>query len=211
MERAILEAATRGCGKGFAHRLRAEGNIPAVVYGKGTDPKPVAVNLRGLKKILQGDAGFNTLIDLKVEADNAQLVRVSDYQFDALKRVLTHVDFQTVDEKAEVVVEVPLSFEGNCQGVKAGGVMQVMRRSLKVQCLPTQIPNKIVVDTTTLQIGELWYARDVKMPDGVTFDERYMKLPVVQIVASKRVIADDNAAEAAAPAAAAAPAEGASE
>ena len=117
MERVALETVKREGGKGLAKRARLSGLIPGVVYGK--DFKPVYVNVveKSLESVVSTQAGLNVLLDLSVDGKEKVLVRIRDYQADPIKRNFTHVDFQVLDLKQKISVEVPIYFEGKAKGV----------------------------------------------------------------------------------------------
>ena len=167
MERMSLEAAKRKEGKGGASAARRNGMIPGVLYGKGYEPACVAVNEKLLEQAVSTQAGVNVLLDLKVEGADKVVARIRDYQADPIKRNFTHIDFQVVDLKQKIMVEVPILFEGKAKGVKEGGVLLMDRRVLTVKCLPLAIPKNIAVDINELDIGDSIHVNELKLPEGV--------------------------------------------
>ncbi|RME32409.1 MAG: 50S ribosomal protein L25/general stress protein Ctc [Deltaproteobacteria bacterium] len=155
-------------GKGGARELRRQNLVPAIVYGKGMEPIPVSVDPKALKKVLDPQAGWNTLLTLKGEGPfEGKQVIVKDMQVDPLSRNVLHVDFQAVDLKAKVSVMVPVVTVGKAEGEKLGGNLEVIRHELEVVCLPTDIPSAIEIDVSHLQIGDVLHVADVKAPEGV--------------------------------------------
>lgn len=155
-------------GKGGSRALRRAEQAPAVVYGKGMEPCAIAVAPKALKKALATESGINTLITLKGDGPfDGKVVIVKDLQFDAIRRDITHVDFQAIDLSKSVHVMVPVHAVGKSQGEKDGGHLQVIRHELEVVCLPTAIPKAIEVDVTALKIGGVVHVNDLKLPAGV--------------------------------------------
>jgi large subunit ribosomal protein L25 len=194
MERTALIATSRDPGKGPARRSRTTGQIPAVLYGKGRDPVPLALDAKLFGKAMGTAAGMNVLIDLRIGEGAPVVSRVKEVQQDPIRRNMLHVDFQAIDLQEMIVVEVPLHFEGKAEGVKEGGIVEVSRRSIEVKCLPTTIPSAIPVDISALHIGESIHADDLTLPAGVEshYHENYS---LVQVVAPQK---EDEATPAAA-------------
>ena len=208
---ARLEAVKRGTfGKNEARRLRAQGKIPAVLYGGPTaDGKPqatpLAVDPKRLMAIFHGESGVNTLIGLKV-GDEEVRVLMREYQVDPLTRRLLHVDFYRIAMDRMLTVTVPVTVKGEPKGVKQqGGLLDIVHREIEIECLPSDIPEHIEVDVTELMLGQAIRLRDVAT------DPRWKpvtdaEVMLVHIVAPRTAV-EPAAAEvaAAAPAAAAEP------
>lgn len=182
MERLKLNALGREkAGRGL-YAMRQSGEVPAVLYGKKKTPKMIRVNRRELEKAVATKAGFNAIFDFQIDGEDAGLVRIREYQADTLKRVFTHVDFQTIDLNEKIEVDVRLEFVGQPFGVKEeGGVFDIHRRVLNLKCLVTQIPEKITLDVSTLKIHDSIHANDITLPEGVEFphDQNYSIAAVV--------------------------------
>jgi large subunit ribosomal protein L25 len=164
---AMLEAVKRdGRGKNEANRLRASGRIPAVFYGPGKDGKgpegvAVAVDPKAVMRILHSDSGANTLINLKLDGSETR-VMVREYQLDPITHHLLHADFYQLAMDKAIVVTVPVSIRGESKGVKQqGGLLDFVTREIEVECLPTNIPENIVVDVSELMLHEAIRVRDL--------------------------------------------------
>jgi large subunit ribosomal protein L25 len=171
MERVTLEALRRaGLGKNQVRRLRHDGQVPGIVYGRGREPLPVAVNAKALGAALHTQAGRNVLIDLAIgDGDRrAETVMVKDLQRDIFRRDITHVDFYAIDLTRTVEAHVPITFVGQPAGIADGGVFEVHLREVVVKCLPTQIPEHIEVNINALGVGDAIHVRDVLLPPEVT-------------------------------------------
>jgi large subunit ribosomal protein L25 len=157
---ATLEAVKRdGRGKNEARRLRAEGRIPAVLYGTRKDAKlpegvPVAVDPKEVLRILHSDSGANTLITIKLDGAESR-VMVKEYQLDPVTHKLLHADFYQLAMDKAITVTVPFLVKGEPKGVKLqGGVLDFVTREIQVQCLPTEIPEHIDIDVSELMLHQ---------------------------------------------------------
>jgi large subunit ribosomal protein L25 len=198
-----------GLGKGAARSLRREGFVPAVVYGRGREPKAVAVEARALDAALHTHAGRNVLIDLDIPTSGAEAttVIVKDTQRDIFRHNLIHVDFHAISLADTIEMSVPVVLTGTAKGVAEGGVIEHHLREVLVECLPTQVPDQFELDVTELLVGRSLHASDLVVPDGV----KLLAAPddvIVTVVAPK---VHEEAAPAVAPAVEGAPAEGPAE
>ena len=165
---AILDAVKRnGKGKNEARRLRVGGRIPAVVYGarkKGKAPEgvSVAVDPKEVLRILHSEAGANTLINLKLDGRQSR-VMVKEYQLDPVTHRLLHADFYQLAMDRAITVTVPIVIKGEATGVKLeGGMIDFITRELQVECLPTDIPERIDVDVSELMLHQSVRLRDLQ-------------------------------------------------
>lgn len=160
----------RSLGSRPARRLRAEGKIPGVVYGHGTDPVPVAVAGRELRVALSGESGTNALLSLETgEATYLALARV--LQRHPVKGTVTHVDFQIVRRDEILSAEVPVSLVGEAIEVNHGdGLVDQQLFTLTIQARPADIPTVLEVDISGLTIGSAIRVAELALPAGVTTD-----------------------------------------
>ena len=145
-------------------KLRGQGQVPAVVYGKDKETKSIAVNSIELVKTVR-DEGRNAIISLDVENDKPVDVMLHDYQMDMLKDELIHADFYIVDMSEEMDVDVAIRLEGEAAGTKEGGVLQQPLFELVVRAKPNNIPDEIVVDVSDLDIGDSITIADLPKSD----------------------------------------------
>ncbi len=165
----VLNAKPReGAGKGPARRLRAQGLVPAIVYGRGLPaPAHIALDPHEVKRAIATPLKFNTLLTLRVEGQEERRVLLKDYQQDPVTREMLHADFLDVRANEEVKVNVPLVLVGKPEGVVAGGILSQNRRDIEVYVLPSAIPEKLEADVTHLKVAQSLHIRDVKFPPGV--------------------------------------------
>ena len=153
-------------GSRASNRLRREGLIPGVVYGRGLQATAVTVVHRDLRSALTGEAGFNALITLQV-AGEEQLAIVKELQRDPVRHEVTHVDFILVSLDEEVTVEVPIHLEGEAHEVLVqGGTVDQAMYTLTVSAKPGQIPNQLTVDVSAMVIGDAIRVGDLQLPEG---------------------------------------------
>ena len=201
--RATLQAKPRdGAGKGPARRLRGQGLIPAVVYGRHLKtPQHIAVDPLAIKHAVATPAKLNTLIQLKLDGSAETLVLLKDFQLDPVTRDMLHADFLEVRENEKVKVKVPLILIGKPIGVQEGGILSQARRELEVWALPTAIPDKIEVDVSHLKMAQALHINDVKLPEGIAVKTTVnFTVAVVSVPEKEEVVAPPPTAEAAAPA-----------
>jgi large subunit ribosomal protein L25 len=163
MASAVLDAVERSSrGKNEARRLRASGQIPAVFYGEKEGGKAIAVDPKGLARILRTEQGANTLISLNLPGGGPAMVLVREYQLDPITHELLHADFYRVAMDKVIRVQVTVVAQGEPKGVKQqGGVLDIVHRQVEVECLPADIPNHIVVDVSELMVGQSIRVKDV--------------------------------------------------
>jgi large subunit ribosomal protein L25 len=200
----------QAAGKGAARRLRQEGLVPAVAYGKGLPATAIAVGPKEVAFILRSELGKNTLIELDLDGKKL-LAMIKDFTLHPLARSLEHVDFVEVKLDQPVDVQVPLVTTGKAVGVAKGGVLRIVHRTVPVRCLPNIVPIKLTTDVTHLELGEHIATQDLKLPEGVVVRLAATQTLVAVVAPEKEVeeVAAPVAGAVAAAAGAAAPAAGA--
>jgi len=174
MQRVSLEAQYREqVGSREVGRLRRSGKIPAVLYGHDIAAISLSVDGKTMEKVF-GNEGFHGLIELKIagapkdfKADSSILALIKAFQADPITRTLTHLDLYKVNLAEKVTVTIPVHIEGTAPGVKAGGILEVIRRELEVHCLPNNIPAAVNVDVSELDLGHSIHIEDLKFPENV--------------------------------------------
>jgi large subunit ribosomal protein L25 len=169
MSQTTLTATPRtGSGTSTARRLRAEGHIPGVLYGRGMEPISVTVERREFRLALSGPAGANTVLALQVGGTSYPAV-VKEMQRHPIRRTVNHIDFLQVNMNEEIVVHIALRLEGESKAVAAsGGLVDPAVDTIEVSCTPTNMPNEFVVDITDMQPDTVIRLSDIPMPKGVT-------------------------------------------
>jgi large subunit ribosomal protein L25 len=166
-----LKAETRtAVGRSAARKLKAQGAIPAIVYGGKNKPQPLQVSARDMNAILSHASGENILVELEIAGEKSnRMALVQEIQHSPVGREVLHVDFHAVSMDEKIHAEVPLEASGVANGVKNfGGLLEQALKVLAVECLPRDLPDRITVDVSNLNIGDSIHVRDIQLPTGVT-------------------------------------------
>jgi len=152
-------------------RIRASGRVPAILYGSGT-AQALELNGREIAEALHGSSSESVLVDLMVEAEGGattkKMALIREVQHDPLRDTIEHVDFHQVEENKKLRVEVPVHEIGEAVGVRTGGgILDHALRTLRVECLPKDLPERIDVDVSALEVGQSIHVGEVKLPAGV--------------------------------------------
>lgn len=158
-------------GSSAARRVRREGQIPAIIYHRGEEAITASVDYNQFYNIAtraKSSQLFNIVCD--DPRLNGRSALVKDIQQHFVSGKLLHVDFQALRDDEEITVEVPLNIVGEAPGVKlGGGILTVIRHSIKVSCLPKNIPSSLDVSVSALELGQSIHAGDIQMPNGVEY------------------------------------------
>jgi len=157
-------------GRSAARRLKALGIVPAVIYGAKDKPQPLQVSARDINAMLSHASGENILVELEIPGEKSnRTALVQEIQHAPLGGAVLHIDFHAVSMDETIHAEVPLESFGMANGVKNfGGLLEQSLRTLAVECLPHDLPDRITVDVSALEIGDSIHVRDIKLPSGVT-------------------------------------------
>ena len=150
------------------HSLRKKGGIPGVIYGKGHDNVNLTLSAKEFTKQYKTGMLSAHLIELNISGKK-EYALVRDIQWHVVKDTIQHVDFQFVDKGSEIKIDIPFSFinENKSPGIKLGGALNVLFRSITVKCSPDKIPEAIEVDLSGKAIGQSIHINDIKLPEGV--------------------------------------------
>jgi large subunit ribosomal protein L25 len=169
-ERIRLEVKEREqSGSRVSRRLRKAGMIPGVLYGRGHRPHAICVPERELRRVLTGSAGLHAILDVVLEGQKSTHSSIlKDYQVDPIRGKIDHFDLQEVrlDQPIQTVVVVELV--GESVGAKAGGVLSQVAREVRVEALPLEVPERLELDVTPMEVGDSLRLSDLSVPEGVT-------------------------------------------
>jgi len=156
-------------GRAAVRKLKARGVVPAVVYGGKEKPEPLQVLRRDVSVMLSHASGENILVELEIAGENAtRAALVQEVQHSPVGGDVLHIDFHAVSMDEKIEADVPLEPVGTANGVKNfGGLLEQSLRALTVSCLPRDLPDKISVDVSNLNIGDSIHVRDIKLPNEV--------------------------------------------
>lgn len=174
-----------GTGKGAARRLRREDRVPGVLYGPKSEPLSVSVNAKQLEAMLRGLGEETRLVQLVLDKGGEKQTRqvlIREVQKHPVRRRFLHVDFYEAPLDKTIVVVVPVELTGvsSCVGVRKGGTLDLLRRSLSVKCLPGEIPEKVQVDVSALDLNTSIHVGDLvgKVPFEL-MDDRHHSIVLV--------------------------------
>ncbi len=188
-----------GLGKEAVKKLRQVGKIPGVVYGGGKEPFPITVDRHVVQELLKQEAGENTIFLLKLKgAKQQRRAMIREIQIDPMTRDFIHIDFIRVTRGQKLTVSVPVELVGDCAGVRHGGVLDFSTRDIEMEVLPRELPEKITVDISELDIDQNITIED--LGDLMPKSARVLEDPgrvVVTIAPPRAATVEEEAAEAA--------------
>jgi len=170
-KQAKLKAEQRtAIGRSAVRKLKTRGIIPAIVYGGKEKPQPLQVAARDINAVLSHASGENILVELEIAGEQSnRMALVQEIQHSPVGGDILHVDFHAVSMDEKIQAEVPLEPVGIANGVKNfGGLLEQSLRSLPIECLPRDLPDRLTVDVSNLNIGDSIHVRDIQLPSGVT-------------------------------------------
>ncbi|HUD96559.1 MAG TPA: 50S ribosomal protein L25/general stress protein Ctc [Woeseiaceae bacterium] len=160
-------------GKGASRRLRRQGKIPAILYGGGRPPRALLLDHNKVLQHLDHEAFYSSILTIKV-GDKTQAAILKDVQRHPAKRHVLHMDMQRIVEDEKIRMNVPIHFVGeqSAPGVKlAGGSVSRMITDVEISCLPRDLPEYLEVDISNLELDDMLYLSDIKLPEGVDIIE----------------------------------------
>src|ERR1700761_2087120 len=197
-----------GTGRAAVKAVRRLGRVPGVLYGKAKDKsvrsRPIEIDSKKLKTLLHSSTSENVLVDVEVTDQagakvDSHLVLLVDVQHHPIEDYIIHIDLHEIDQDEILHAEVPVASTGEPVGVKTGGgLLETMLRTIRVACLPRDLPDLITVDVSSLEIGHSVHVREIKLPQGVTAMNP-PELPVFSVFAPKEEAAPVPGAEVAQP------------
>ena len=155
-------------GKGVARALRREGLVPAVIYGDNKEPEGVSLSRKDFTKLYNTGRLMSTLLDIEVDGKKTRVL-TRDLQLHPVRDDIMHADFLRLSKGTKIAVEVQVIFlnEDTCPGLKTGGVLNVVRYTVELNCPADSIPDSIEVDLATVNMGDSVHISDITLPDGV--------------------------------------------
>jgi large subunit ribosomal protein L25 len=189
MARIKLGVAVRsGVGTNLVKRLREDGIIPGIIYGKGKEPIPVQVTTKDLYAEKGVTIAENMLLDLSVKDEKGKPVNktviIKEIQKDFIRGDWLHIDFNEISLEEKLKTKVEIDVVGDAVGVSQGGILDQIMHELEIECLPVDIPGKITIDVSSLSLGHTIYVKDIVIPEKVTVLTN-VELPVVSVSVPK--------------------------
>ncbi|MEI8234448.1 MAG: 50S ribosomal protein L25 [Verrucomicrobiota bacterium] len=163
-----LAAQTRPeTGRSAVKKIKSLGFIPAVIYSHDEAPVSLKVSERDITTVLSHAVGEHLLVDLEIAGAANRLALIQEVQHHPVTQKVLHVDFHGVSANEAIESSIPIEAVGEAVGVKSGGLLEQLLRSLTVSCLPQDLPESIGVDVSALAIGDSLHIKDIKLPAGV--------------------------------------------
>jgi large subunit ribosomal protein L25 len=156
-------------GSAESRRLRKEGLIPGVLYGRGQEPFTFCVAERELRRVLTGGAGLHAILDVAVDGGSARPSILKSYQQDPVRGTLTHIDLQEVRLDQPIQARVVIELVGEPVGVTEGGVLSQVNREITVEALPLEVPEHLELDVRGMAIGDTIRLAELPVKEGVKF------------------------------------------
>jgi large subunit ribosomal protein L25 len=195
-----------GVGRTALKAVRQAGRVPGILYGKSKDKtvrsRPIEIDARKLNSVLHSSTSENVLVDVELtDASGAKLDQglalLQDVQHHPLEDYIIHIDLHEIAQDEILHAEVPVTSVGEPDGVKnGGGLLETMLRTIRVACLPRDLPELFTVDVSHLKIGQSVHVSELKLPEGVTISNP-PELPVFSVFAPKEEVVETPAAAAA--------------
>ncbi|MED5565316.1 MAG: 50S ribosomal protein L25/general stress protein Ctc [Pseudomonadota bacterium] len=154
-------------GKGNARSLRGEGRVPAVIYGEKKDPESISIAINDITKLYKTGRILSTLLDVDIDGKKHRVI-ARDVQLHPVRDTILHADFLRLGKGAKIAVEVPVRFlnEETCPGLKSGGVLNVVRYTVELNCPADNIPEDIELDLIEASMGDSLHISEVTLPNG---------------------------------------------
>jgi len=196
-----LKASERkGTGKGAARGLRRQGLVPAVLYGPKTESLALTISAVDLEKVYEESGSEHVILNLIIENGGTQnrTAMVKEIQTSPLTSQYLHIDFYEISLEKEITVKVQVEITGKCKGVENGGFLQLIRHELDVSCLPGNIPGKIEVDASDLDVGDSLHVEDIDVSDKVRllYDSNFTVVTVVAPTVEEEEVVEEELEEA---------------
>jgi large subunit ribosomal protein L25 len=176
-------------GKGSSRRLRHAGNVPAIIYGAGREPRALSFNHNDLLRATENEAFFSSVLSVQV-GPNVRKAILKDIQVHPAKRQIMHLDLQRIVEDEKIKMTVPIHYlnEEAAAGVKEGGVISKLRTDAEVSCFPGDLPEYLSIDLENVELDQMLHLSDIKLPEGVDLTDLIADPPRDEGIASCHVL-----------------------
>lgn len=193
---ATLKATTRDeTGKGPARRMRADGRVPGVIYGRDVETVEISVDASEVTHLFQRISVENTIVDVEIDGDAPIPSLVREVQVHPFRPHLLHIDFFRIQEGVLVEVEVPIHFEGTPEGVKQqGGVLQQAIHELPIRVMPRAIPDFFAIDVSALELGDSLHVSDIEIGEGIEV-QIDLDRTIASVIMPKELVVDEEEEE----------------
>ncbi len=196
-EVSILNAISRkNSGTNSSKKIRKDDKIPAIIYGDGKNPEPVALEVRDLRLEINRSAFLNKIYDLSVEEKKVRVI-VQEISQNPVTDELEHIDFLRVNDSTKVTIEVPVKFinEALSPGIKRGGVLNVVRYAIEITCPVSKIPENFEFNLDGLEIGDSIHISHTNIEEGIETTIKDRDFTVASILAPSALVSSESAEE----------------
>jgi len=190
-------------GKGPARKIRSAGKLPAIFYGPEINPIMLSVDYMQLEKMLKGKSAENIIFDLRIDSDEkgrSKKVMIKEIQRDPVTREYLHVDLYEIAMGKEIEADIPVHLINIPIGVTNGGILETIKRELKVSCMPKNLVDRIDIDVSDIDIGQSVHVKDVSFPQGLkSIDDENLTIAIVNaptITAEEEEVKEEEVEEA---------------
>ncbi|MDO9110257.1 MAG: 50S ribosomal protein L25/general stress protein Ctc [Desulfatirhabdiaceae bacterium] len=197
MEILELTATMRtSAGNSPSRALRREGNIPAVLYGPGSESVSLSVSSLDLERALKKSSASQIVFNMAIP--NAQTgsrtAMIKELQIHPMSRKFIHVDFYEISKDRKITVNVPVVVKGKAKGIEEGGMLQIIEREIEVLCLPFEVPESIQIDISDLGIGDSIHVKDLKVAENVEIpaDTNYTVLTILSTKSDEKAPGEES-------------------
>jgi large subunit ribosomal protein L25 len=194
-ERVKLVASERThLGSRESRRLRRQGLIPGVLYGK-TEPVAIAIGERELRAALTTSAGSHAVLDVAIDGGKQHSAILKEFQRDSVRGTITHVDLQEVRLDQPIQTSVAVALVGDPIGVREGGVLSQVTNEISIEALPLEVPQGLEVDVSGMAIGDTLRLTELEVPEGVTLLDDPEEVVLATVTLPTRVEEPEEVAE----------------
>jgi large subunit ribosomal protein L25 len=177
-------------GNGPSRVLRREGNIPAILYGPGSESVLLSISSIDLERALKKASSSQIIFNMAIQNGHIETrtAMIKELQIHPMSRNFIHVDFYEISKDRKITVNVPVVVKGKAKGIEAGGMLQIIEREIEVLCLPFEVPESIQIDITDLGIGDSIHVKDLQVAENVEIsgDKNYTILTVLSTKSDER-------------------------
>ena len=184
--------ARKRSGTSALKKMRLEGLIPSIVYGRGFENQNLKVNAREFSQLISRNASENILVNLEVKNQSPQLAFIQDIHHHTVTGEILHADFLAIDKNTEITAQVAIFLEGDPIGVHKGGLLSQQIHSLEIKCLPDYLPESISASIDHLDIDDYLYLKDIQLPDNVNTSSQSNL--IIAVVAKMRATVSEESA-----------------
>jgi large subunit ribosomal protein L25 len=185
-------------GNSPSRALRREGNIPAVLYGPGSESVLLSISSLDLGHALKKASVSQIIFNLGIQSaeTGSRTAMIRELQIHPMSRKFLHVDFYEISKDRKITVNVPVVVKGKAKGIEEGGMLQIIEREIEVLCLPFEVPESILIDITELGIGDSIHVKDLKVSENVEIpaDNNYTILTILSTKSDEKAPGEESAA-----------------